>query len=109
MYTGRLNEESLTDSVVNPIALRTAKTLWSFGGSECNRVERTMLCAIGTVAKLKMTELWPLESMPLHYNEVPQYTFLWNNYLSWVKIFVKHSCSVSPTLLLNIFSDISYL
>ena len=24
----------------NPIALRMAKTLWSFGCSECNRVER---------------------------------------------------------------------
>ena len=24
----------------NPIALRTAKTLWSFGHSECNRVKR---------------------------------------------------------------------
>ena len=24
---------------VNPIALRTAKTLWSFGCSECNRVK----------------------------------------------------------------------
>ena len=23
----------------NPIALRTAKTLWSFGRSECNRVK----------------------------------------------------------------------
>ena len=25
--------------MVNPIALRTAKTLWSFGCSECNRVK----------------------------------------------------------------------
>ena len=25
--------------VFNPIALRTAKTLWSFGHSECNRVK----------------------------------------------------------------------
>ena len=24
---------------INPIALRTAKTLWSFGRSECNRVK----------------------------------------------------------------------
>ena len=24
---------------LNPIALRTAKTLWSFGRSECNRVK----------------------------------------------------------------------
>ena len=24
---------------INPIALRTAKTLWSFGPSECNRVK----------------------------------------------------------------------
>ena len=26
-------------SVLNPIAVRTAKTLWSFGCSECNRVK----------------------------------------------------------------------
>ena len=26
----------------NPIALRTAKTLWSFGRSECNRIEETL-------------------------------------------------------------------
>ena len=24
---------------INPIALRTAKTLWSFGSSECNRLK----------------------------------------------------------------------
>ena len=28
----------LDRSVINPIALRMAKTLWSFGRSECNRV-----------------------------------------------------------------------
>ena len=28
----------------NPIALRTAKTLWSFGRSECNRVKHKYLC-----------------------------------------------------------------
>ena len=27
----------------NPIALRTAKTLWSFGFSECNRVNRLLV------------------------------------------------------------------
>ena len=31
---------SPSDLYVNPIALRTAKTLWSFGHSECNRVKR---------------------------------------------------------------------
>ena len=31
---------------VNPIALRTAKTLWSFGHSECNRV-KDILSATG--------------------------------------------------------------
>ena len=35
------NENGLTASAnLNPIALRTAKTLWSFGCSECNRVNR---------------------------------------------------------------------
>ena len=28
---------------LNPVALRTAKTLWSFGRSECNRVNETIL------------------------------------------------------------------
>ena len=33
----------LTKIYINPIALRTAKTLWSFGRLEFNRVEITML------------------------------------------------------------------
>ena len=32
-------EESTGMSLFNPIALRMAKTLWSFGYSECNRVK----------------------------------------------------------------------
>ena len=28
---------------IKPIALRTAKTLWSFGRSECSRVKRSMV------------------------------------------------------------------
>ena len=32
--------------VFNPIALRTAKTLWSFGRSECNRVKSFPLWSI---------------------------------------------------------------
>ena len=28
--------------LLDPIALRTAKTLWSFGHSECNRVYETL-------------------------------------------------------------------
>ena len=37
---------------LNPIALRTAKTLWSFGHSECNKVKRvkSRLCWNGFVA-----------------------------------------------------------
>ena len=31
-------ENTLLPLVFNPVALRTAKTLWSFGRSECNRV-----------------------------------------------------------------------
>ena len=30
--------------VLNPTALRTAKTLWSFGCSECNRVKERIFC-----------------------------------------------------------------
>ena len=37
--------------LLNPIALRTAKTLWSFGRSECNRVKLfgvlSILSAVG--------------------------------------------------------------
>ena len=29
--------------MVNPIALRTAKTLWSFGYSECSRVNAALV------------------------------------------------------------------
>ena len=32
-------EEGLSEQLFNPIALRMAKTLWSFGQSECNRVK----------------------------------------------------------------------
>ena len=28
-------------SIINPIAVRTAKTLWSFGRSKCNRVNQS--------------------------------------------------------------------
>ena len=38
---------------MNPIALRKAKTLWSFGSSECNRVKKTE-------ANMKLKELFPL-------------------------------------------------
>ena len=31
---------------LNPIALRTAKTLWSFGHSKCNRVKTSCKTAI---------------------------------------------------------------
>ena len=30
----------MEDPIVSPIALRMAKTLWSFGHSECNRVKK---------------------------------------------------------------------
>ena len=30
---------SFVSQIVNPVALRTAKTPWSFGCSECNRVK----------------------------------------------------------------------
>ena len=37
----------------NPIALRTAKTLWSFGRSECNRVnEKVLKAQMGEKKKL---------------------------------------------------------
>ena len=32
-------------AVFNPVALRTAKTLWSFGHSECNRVKVAIVMA----------------------------------------------------------------
>ena len=46
---------------INPFALRTAKTLWSFGGSECNRVksvkgwigDNKRLCAMETCLRLQ--------------------------------------------------------
>ena len=31
-------------SVLNPVALRMARTLWSFGDSECNRVKILKCC-----------------------------------------------------------------
>ena len=37
---------------INPIALRTAKTLWSFGRSECNRVNALILVQIQKPVKL---------------------------------------------------------
>ena len=30
---------AIIEDNVNPVALRTAKTLWSFGHSECNKVK----------------------------------------------------------------------
>ena len=38
LYIGSYGDE-LKVSQINPIALKTAKTLWSFGFSECNRVK----------------------------------------------------------------------
>ena len=53
----------------NPIALSTAKTLWSFGRSECNRVNYgvlAILSAIGLTGVLAVLsaigltmEFWP--------------------------------------------------
>ena len=34
--------------IFNPIALRTAKTLWSFGRSECNKVKHVILTKLQT-------------------------------------------------------------
>ena len=34
----KVSEEPAQFGFLNPIALRTTKTLWSFGCSECNRV-----------------------------------------------------------------------
>ena len=36
-----MNNIYLVKENFNPIALRTAKTLWSFGHSECNRIKST--------------------------------------------------------------------
>ena len=36
--------------IFNPTALRTAKTLWSFGHSECNRVKLSKLKIIAKLA-----------------------------------------------------------
>ena len=38
-----------TANNINHIALRTAKTLWSFGHSECNRVKPDQFAPEGTV------------------------------------------------------------
>ena len=42
---------------VNPIALRTVKTLWSFGRSECNRVKQQS--ALGVHSLLKYLKFLP--------------------------------------------------
>ena len=39
---------------LNPIALRTAKTVWSFGRSECNRVTYTFISSTHKTAKMKV-------------------------------------------------------
>ena len=38
-HTNDKNGQVHLSKKINPIALRTAKTLWSFGCSECNRVK----------------------------------------------------------------------
>ena len=59
---------------LNPIALRTAKTLWSFGHSECNRVkgmnlllEEVLYGLTPTVKQGRIADLLPLPvySLPL--------------------------------------------
>ena len=47
--------------VLNPIALRTAKTLWSFGRSECNRVKELRVGPLYRKAKMKMAVASPDE------------------------------------------------
>ena len=39
----KYTKSSFSGLLLNPIALRTAKTLWSFGCSECNRVRTFLL------------------------------------------------------------------
>ena len=39
---------------LNPVALRTAKTLWSFDRSECSRVKYTLINSTHKAAKMKV-------------------------------------------------------
>ena len=49
--------------IINPIALRMAKTLWSFGRSECNRV-KVVICVhahlIFTIFKVLVLWMLPI-------------------------------------------------
>ena len=44
LTNGKLTILGVPIHLFNPIALRMAKTLWSFGHSECNRVKNIMVC-----------------------------------------------------------------
>ena len=62
-------------STLNPIALRMAKTLWSFGHSECNRVKGNM-CSPNSKFFQDLIHIWKLgniisrvtfpNSLPIH-------------------------------------------
>ena len=52
---------------VNPIALRTAKTLWSLGCSECNRVKKGS--TFGKKNYLQQTASSVLQDLPSVENE----------------------------------------
>ena len=40
VYTHLLFYSEIKNKFFNPIALRMAKTIWSFGRSECNRIKK---------------------------------------------------------------------
>ena len=47
----RMTAALYSQTRLNPIALRTAKTLWSFGHSECNRVKLAPKGRVSTQGK----------------------------------------------------------
>ena len=65
-------------AMFNPIALGTAKTLWSFGHSECNRVKVHLL------SKLSIGVIW--KGTLQHVETVK----------SWISMHICTVCSILP-------------
>ena len=76
--------------VINPIALRMAKTPWSFGHSECNRGKGLLLqkignlvMRIGTTLNNKMKIVFSLKVFSLKANNVLDRLLLRKSWVEW--------------------------
>ena len=77
-------------STLNPVALRMAKTLWSFGFSECNRVKGKKILLVEKILSRQTLLKWeansrvaPLYSTPICLNTTIRGIWQWLFNYTW--------------------------